>query len=95
MIIFSNPLVSFKWKQVLFFGWNGILIVLEYKLGGWILFQWMKGHLPPFLNTVLAVSLSLPVAHLFTGDYILGGYFDSVRAAEPLVICSSSSNIEG
>jgi hypothetical protein len=76
------------WKQMLFFGWNGVLIILEYCIGHWAIFRWMSRTLPPIVVTALVLCCALPLVHLFTGDWIKHGYFDAVYLAEPIVVCS-------
>jgi len=80
---------QFTWKQMLFFGWNGILVGLEYRIGHWAIFQWMSQTLPPIVLTALVLCSALPLAHLFTGDWIKYGYFDAVYLAEPIVVCTT------
>ena len=87
LVLYYDKGVTFEWKQMLFFGWNGILISLEYCFGSSLLFQWIGKKTPPFLVTFLVISSALPLAHLFTGDYIKGGYFDAVLQAVPVIIC--------
>jgi hypothetical protein len=79
----------FTWKQMLFFGWNGILILLEYSIGHWAIFRWMSKRLPQIVVTALVLCCALPLAHLFTGDWIKNGYFDAVYLAEPIVVCQT------
>ena len=79
---------EFTWKQMLFFGWNGVLILLEYCIGHWAIFRWMSRTLPPIVVTALVLCCALPLAHFFTGDWIKHGYFDAVLLAEPIVVCS-------
>ena len=86
-VMFPGKSYQFKWKQMLFFGWNGLLIALEYTIGHWTVFRWMSQRFPPMLVTALVISLALPLAHLFTGDWIEHGYFDAVYLAEPVVVC--------
>lgn len=79
----------FKWKQILFFGYNGLLIVLEYCIfSRYNIFIWLSHRLPKIIITVLILYSALPLAHLFTGDWIRYGYFDSICLAEPIIVCS-------
>jgi hypothetical protein len=73
-------------KQLLFFGWNGVLIALEYVLGEHLakITFWM----PRLVRSHLIVLLSLPVGHLFTGDLTRAGYFLHLRHAIPIVTVS-------
>ena len=77
----------FRWKQMVFFGWNGVLLLLEYTIGHWKIFGWMAKNLPLVLRSILVLCCALPLAHLFTGDWIKHGYFDAVLFAEPIVVC--------
>jgi hypothetical protein len=70
------------------FGWNGILIALEY----WIVGQQAPNVLTPklqprlLLRSHLVVLLALPVGHLFTGDLVQAGYFDHIHPAIPVIV---------
>ena len=79
---------QFTYKQMIFFGWNAVLIALEYSCGKWRIFQWMSQHLPQFVITALVLTCALPLAHLFTGDWVKHGYFDAVYLAEPILVCN-------
>lgn len=87
LVMFANSIYSFSWKQMVFFGWNGVLVTLEYRIGHWRIFNWMTCNLPQIVITALVMCAALPLAHLFTGDWILHGYFDAVYLAEPILIC--------
>jgi hypothetical protein len=80
---------QFRWKQMLFFGWNGVLLALEHFIGHWAIFRWMNQNLPQIVVTALLLSAALPIAHLFIGDYIEHGYFDAVYLVEPILICKN------
>ena len=73
--------------SLVFFGWNGGVIELEYYGGHWVIFQWMSQTLPQIVSTMLVLCAALPLAHLFTGDWIRHGYFDAVYLAEPILVC--------
>mgnify|MGYP000013768181 CR=1 FL=1 len=70
-------------KQLLFFGWNGVLIALEYLVGHKL--SALTTHLPSLLRSHLVVLLSLPVGHLFTADLTMAGYFGCIQHALPLI----------
>ena len=72
-------------KQVLFFGWNGILISLEYALSRTALMRQLSQRLPQWLQSHLIILTALPVGHLFTQDITRAGYFEHLRQAIPLV----------
>jgi len=70
-------------KQLVFFGWNGVLIGLEYVVGDQL--SVLTGHLPSLLRSHLVVLLSLPVGHLFTADITKAKYFQGLAQALPLI----------
>ena len=68
---------------MIFCGWNGVLLLVgEHALGDTPPVRWIAWTLPGPV-----VSMALPVAHLFTGDWIRGGYFDALRLTEFVVVC--------
>jgi hypothetical protein len=75
-------------KTLLFFGWNGILLILEHGLGR---NRW-NAIVKPMLRilvSLLVVMTALSVGDLFTGftgDFRYGGYFDSLVTAWPMVV---------
>jgi hypothetical protein len=87
-VLFDSKTYDFAWKQMIFFGWNGVLLALEYCIGHWAIFKWMTRNLPQIVITALILCCALPLAHLFTGDWIRHGYFDAVYLAEPIVVCT-------
>jgi hypothetical protein len=68
-------------KQMLFFGWNGILLILEYAVG----WETLVSTVPKPAVTLVVVLMALPVGHLFTGDMLKGGYFTSLQLAFPIL----------
>jgi hypothetical protein len=70
-------------KQLLFFGWNGVLIALEYLVGHKL--SVLTAHLPSLLRSHLVVLLSLPAGHLFTADLTMAGFYGSIQQAVPLI----------
>jgi len=39
------------------------------------------------VSDTAALRAALPLAHLFTGDWIRLGYLDAVYLAEPVIVC--------
>jgi hypothetical protein len=72
-------------KSLLFFGWNGVLLVIEHWIGRERWNELIKPY-PRFLVSMVVVLAALPVGHLFTGDFRQGGYFTSLVTAWPMVI---------
>mmetsp|Transcript_20238 Transcript_20238/g.29701 ORF Transcript_20238/g.29701 Transcript_20238/m.29701 type:complete len:378 (-) Transcript_20238:50-1183(-) len=78
-------------KNIIFFGWNGILVMTESILSSNSSFQksWWMGRirlLPPAFVTALVILSALPVAHLFIDDWIQVGYFSHVQVGMPLLV---------
>jgi hypothetical protein len=80
-----NPLFG---KSMLFFGWNGLLVVAEHAIGRE---RWQRhaSKYPKPLVTLVVIMTALPVGHLFTGDMVAGGYFAHVQLYFPLLRIAS------
>lgn len=78
---------KFRWKQMIFFGWNGTLLLGEYVFGATRIARYMAETLPSPIITALVMSTALPLGHLFTGDWIRGGYFDAIYQSGFVVVC--------
>jgi len=89
LVIFSRTGIEFKWKYMIFFGYNACLLFAEHTFGSIEIVQNIVSKLPKPLITALVLCTALPVAHLFTGDWIVHGYFDAVMYAEPTILCRS------
>ena len=85
VVLFQHIGNLFKWKNMIFFGWNGLLIGAEYTIGHWTVVQWLSKHLPQSIKTSMVILSALPLAHLFIGDWIEAGYFDHVSVCLPLI----------
>jgi Membrane bound O-acyl transferase family len=72
-------------KNILFFGWNGCLLLIEHLVGR---ARWnqLVGSKPRLLVGLLVVMTALPIGHLFTGDMIRGGFFDSLIPLFPMIV---------
>lgn len=87
VILFSSSSSSsFKLKNILFFGWNGFLIISQFLTENWRIMKWLNKNLPPFVKTVLVILTALPLGHLFTGDWVKAGYFDHINLCLPSIV---------
>ena len=76
-----------RWgNHMLFFLWNGVLIVLEYTVRDQPLIQWMSKNLPRPVITCLVIMMVLPMAHLFTDEYVRSGFYDDFAVGCPTVV---------
>lgn len=73
-------------RNTLFFVWNALLIGMEQIIGGALIFQVMKKHLPPVVVSLLVSLAALPVAHWFTFDYVKDDFFRDGQIGFPLVV---------
>ena len=89
LVMFSRTGIQFKWKQMVFFGWNACLVCIEYSIGSSKMVQNIMASMPKPLITAVVLCTALPVAHLFTGDWIVHGFFDHLMYAEPAILCRS------
>ena len=51
-------------------------MLLEKPIGRLPMVQFMSKHLPLPIVSTLVVMTVLPVSHWYTGDWIMGGFFD-------------------
>uniref|UniRef100_A0A6U1R9U0 Wax synthase domain-containing protein n=1 Tax=Cyclophora tenuis TaxID=216820 RepID=A0A6U1R9U0_CYCTE len=72
-------------KSMLFFGWNGILIVIEDAVVGRERWNAMVKPFPKVLVSLCVILTALPVVHLFTGDIVEKGYMMDLSASLPLI----------
>jgi len=73
-------------KNMIFFGWNAVLIILEMLIGKWMIFNMIKRTLPKAIVSLMVVMTALPVVHLFVGDWVYGGYFQHVQFGEFIIV---------
>ena len=74
-------------KHLIFFGWNGLLMVLEHSAFGKMVGKLVAAlNLPAPIRSHLVVLLSLPVAHLFVEDLVDSGYFSHLKLGIPLIV---------
>ena len=73
-------------KLLLFFLWTGVVMLMEHFVGGWRICSWMKRNFPVPVKSALVVLTALPMAYLFTGDLIEGGFFYDFQVGLPLIV---------
>jgi hypothetical protein len=76
-------------NQFLFFTWNAIVLVseralLNTKMGGQ-LFQWMRCYVPKPIRTFLVLMTVLPIAHLFTDEYVSSCFYNDAAFGFPRI----------
>jgi len=73
-------------KHLLFFSWNGIVLVLEHFFYDIRPIQWIKRNIPAIVRSQLVVLTVLPVAHLFTDAYVDNGFYSSFAMGFPRLV---------
>jgi len=72
-------------NHLLFFVWNGAVLVLEYLTRDHPVVVWMSRNLPQPLITCLVLLMVLPMSHLFTDEYLRSGFYDDFAMSVPIV----------
>eukprot|EP00980_Cylindrotheca_fusiformis_P025898 scaffold14838_cov129-Cylindrotheca_fusiformis.AAC.3 len=78
-------------NQFLFFAWNGIVLWLERALAANPVIDWMKRTLPKPMRTAFVLLTVLPVAHLFTDEYLKSSFYGDAAYAFPIITFVSST----
>lgn len=73
-------------NQFLFFAWNGIVIMLEYLVGGFPIFRWIRRNIPRSIISLLVIATSIPMSHLFTDEYVRSSFYDDFAMGVPLLV---------
>lgn len=73
-------------NQLLFFVWNGVLLLLEHAFGKHPVIQWMVKNLPQPIITCLVLLMVLPMSHLFTDEYLRSGFFTDFSISCPTIV---------
>jgi len=72
-------------NQFIFFLWNGVVLLLERALEDSPIIKWIGTNMPRRLQTALVLLTVLPVAHLFTDEYIKSSFYGDTAFAFPLI----------
>lgn len=73
-------------KQFCFFAWNAVVILLEHAVKGHSIIQWMQENLPAPVRTALVLLTVLPIAFLFTDEYVACGFYSDISMGFPKVV---------
>lgn len=81
----SNDMQIF-WKQLLFFLWNAVVLIMEQLVKNTAAIRWMATNLPAAVRTALVIMTVLPLAHLFTDVYIDINIFNGLSLGFPRIV---------
>lgn len=71
--------------QLLFFLWNGLMLLLEGILSQNVTFAQVSSKIPPRLKNMIVLMTVLPVSHWFLDEYVACGMFKDFAVAFPLI----------
>jgi Membrane bound O-acyl transferase family len=70
-----------------FFAWNGVVLLLERLLSEHSTsVQWVKNSLPPQARTWVVLLTVLPIAHLFTDEYVASCFYSDIALGFPMLV---------
>jgi len=73
-------------KNMVFFAWNGVLIILESIVGKSNIFKWIAENFPRPLISILVVLTALPLGHLFLDDWVESGYYHHMQVSLFMIV---------
>jgi hypothetical protein len=82
----QKPFVPSYGRQLLFFIWNGIVLLIERLLEGTAPVRWMQQNVPKPVRTALVLLTVLPVGHLFTDEYIRSCFYSDISLGFPRIV---------
>jgi hypothetical protein len=71
--------------QLLFFVWNGLVLLAEGILSQNTKFVQISAKIPLRIKNILVLMTVLPVSHWFLDEYVLCGMFKDFAVAFPLI----------
>ena len=89
-----EPYVPSWGNQFMFFLWNGVILLLERRWTGHPLLQFIQDHLPKPVRTALVLLTVLPIAQLFTDEYIRSCFFGDAAWGFPLFVYRGPQSAE-
>jgi hypothetical protein len=81
----ATPLATYG-GHLMFFLWNGTVLILEHLLKGHAVVTWVQTHFPAPIRTALVILTVLPVAMLFTEAYIDNNFYANYALGFPRLI---------
>jgi hypothetical protein len=72
-------------NQFLFFAWNGLVLLGERGVEGWSIIHLCRKYMPKPIRTLLVLLTVLPIAHLFTDEYVENCFLGDAAFAFPRI----------
>jgi len=74
-------------NHMIFFLWNGIILVLENIISSHlVILKWFKSFLPTPFISIGVVMISLPLAHFFIDELVESGCYSDFKFSVPMII---------
>lgn len=80
------PFVPSYGNHLLFFAWNGAVLLGEHVLADTWGVQWLRTHLARPVRTALVLLTVLPIAHLFTDEYVASCFYSDIAMGFPKIV---------
>ena len=88
----AQPYEPYYGRHLLFFVWNGFVVLFEYLLSPLPVFQWLKANLSKRIISALVLITVLPVSHWFTDEYVRSGFYSDYSMGFPLILYLKTSD---
>lgn len=73
-------------NQWIFFTWNGVVLLTEYALQGSAVIRFLQKNVPKPLRTALVLLTVIPIAHLFTDEYVASSFYSDIALGFPRIV---------
>jgi hypothetical protein len=90
----DEPYAPVFGKQFCFFAWNAVVILLEHAIEGHSIIQWMEVNLSTPVRTALVLMTVLPIAFMFTDEYVACGFYSDISMGFPKVVFLGDEQVE-
>jgi len=90
----QKPFTPNYGSHMIFFAWNGVVLLGEHLLTDTAPLQWMQNNLPRPLRTTLTLLTVLPISHLFTDEYIASCFYSDIVMGFPRIDVLSEGGSE-
>ena len=82
----GEPFTPNYGKQWIFFAWNGAVLLAEHALQGTAVIRFLQNNFPKPVRTALVLLTVIPVAHLFTDEYVHNCFYSDISMGFPRIV---------
>jgi len=80
-----EPFTPSYGNHLIFFAWNGLVLLGEHLLSDTAVVLYMRNNLPRPARTALVLLTVLPISHLFTDEYIASCFYSDIAMGFPRI----------